>query len=135
MAGPVWLEPWPDEVPASGDTDLQHHNAPKGRYAPNGINVPFTVRIRETFVAEAAPETGSPIMRRVLRAVPEVDVDVEGLGALLLGLVAALVAFPLRWKGDQVARKWVATVRGSLTRIRDEAERRAAGNGRHPERP
>jgi hypothetical protein len=38
-----------------------------------------------------------------------------------------------RWWGDQVARTWVATVRGSLTRIRDEAERRAAANLRHRE--
>jgi hypothetical protein len=31
-----------------------------------------------------------------------------------------------RWWGDQVARKWEATVWGSLVRIRDEAERRTA---------
>lgn len=31
-----------------------------------------------------------------------------------------------RWWGDVVARKWVETVRKSLDRIRDEAERRAA---------
>jgi hypothetical protein len=39
-----------------------------------------------------------------------------------------------RWWGDQVARKWVATVDGSLTRIGEEAERRAAANRRHRER-
>jgi hypothetical protein len=31
-----------------------------------------------------------------------------------------------RWWGDQVARKWEATVWGSLVRVRDEAERRTA---------
>jgi hypothetical protein len=31
-----------------------------------------------------------------------------------------------RWWGDQVARRWVATVRSSLGRVRVEAERRAA---------
>jgi hypothetical protein len=31
-----------------------------------------------------------------------------------------------RWWGDQVARKWEATVWGSRVRIRDEAERRTA---------
>ncbi len=35
-----------------------------------------------------------------------------------------------RWWGDQVARRWVATVRTSLDRIRDEAERRAAASRR-----
>jgi len=38
-----------------------------------------------------------------------------------------------RWWGDQVARKWEATVWGSLVRVRDEAERRtaqAAGTGK-----
>ncbi len=35
-----------------------------------------------------------------------------------------------RWWGDVVARKWVATVRSSLDRIRDEAERRAATTNR-----
>jgi hypothetical protein len=31
-----------------------------------------------------------------------------------------------RWWGDQVARKWEATVWGSLVRVRDEAERGTA---------
>jgi hypothetical protein len=35
-----------------------------------------------------------------------------------------------RWWGDQVAGKWVATVRQSLDRIRAEAERRAATSSR-----
>jgi len=39
-----------------------------------------------------------------------------------------------RWWGDQVAGKWEATVRGSLVRVRDEAERQAASNRRHRER-
>jgi hypothetical protein len=36
-----------------------------------------------------------------------------------------------RWWGDLVARRWEATVRDSLNRIREEAERRAAANRRH----
>lgn len=35
-----------------------------------------------------------------------------------------------RWWGDTVARRWEATVRGSLSRIGEEAERRAAANRR-----
>jgi hypothetical protein len=38
-----------------------------------------------------------------------------------------------RWWGDTVARKWEATVEGSLVRIRDEAERRAATSRGHRE--
>lgn len=36
-----------------------------------------------------------------------------------------------RWWGELVARKWVATVQGSLDRIAAEAERRAASGRRH----
>jgi Polyketide cyclase / dehydrase and lipid transport len=39
-----------------------------------------------------------------------------------------------RWWGNQVAGKWEATVSGSLVRVRDEAERKAASGRRHPER-
>ena len=39
-----------------------------------------------------------------------------------------------RWWGNQVAGKWEATVRGSLVRVRDEAERQAARSRRHRER-
>jgi hypothetical protein len=39
-----------------------------------------------------------------------------------------------RWWGNQVAAKWEATVWGSLVRVRDEAERKAASRRRHPER-
>jgi Polyketide cyclase / dehydrase and lipid transport len=39
-----------------------------------------------------------------------------------------------RWWGDRVARKWESTVDGSLARIRDEAQRRAATSRRHGER-
>jgi len=39
-----------------------------------------------------------------------------------------------RWWGNQVAGKWEATVWGSLVRVRDEAERKAASRRRHPER-
>jgi hypothetical protein len=39
-----------------------------------------------------------------------------------------------RWWGNQVARKWEVTVSGSLVRVRDEAERKAASGRRHPER-
>jgi hypothetical protein len=41
---------------------------------------------------------------------------------------------PGGWWGDQVARKWEATVWGSLVRVRDEAERRAATGRRDQER-
>jgi hypothetical protein len=37
------------------------------------------------------------------------------------------------WWGDQVARKWEATVWGSLVRVRDEAERRTATRRRDRE--
>jgi hypothetical protein len=39
-----------------------------------------------------------------------------------------------RWWGNQVAGKWEATVWGSLVRVRDEAERKAASSRRHRER-
>jgi hypothetical protein len=42
---------------------------------------------------------------------------------------------PGRWWGELVARKWVTTVRSSLDRVREEAERRATGGHRAREQP
>jgi hypothetical protein len=117
---------------STGTTDEQGHAGLDGRRIASLLHKPVTIASK----GHGLP--GKELAQHDHRLLEPIHPHTSGVerqtGAAILGLRVTGAQAELgtdfwqlgRWWGDQVARKWEATVWGSLVRVRDEAERGTA---------